>query len=130
MPEEHIKHLVQGYNSKQNDTDGEIFRKIISSRDDSEARSYWLNELSSTKRNDVRQLIKNRRYATIFDPIRDIPGLFANIQLGQLHRLLGMGCDEVLWPVPMAIANGIRKSHVRSKRSPKYGSTISYKIWI
>lgn len=99
MPEEHIKLLVQGYNYKQNDTDGEIFRKIISSREDAEARSYWLNELSSTKRNDVRQLIKNRRYTTIFDPIRDIPGLFANIQLGQLHRLLGMGCDEVLKPL-------------------------------
>jgi hypothetical protein len=95
MPEEHIKHLVQGYNYKQNDTEGEIFRKIIISRENPKERSYWLNELSSTKRYHVQQLINNRFYATIFDPISDIPGLFTNIQLGRLQRLHGIGCDEV-----------------------------------
>jgi hypothetical protein len=95
MPEEHIKRLVQGYNYTQNDTDGEIFRKIISNRENARERSYWLKKLSPTKQNDVRQFTKNRLYATIFDPVKDIPGLFTNIELGQLHRLPGMGCDEV-----------------------------------
>jgi hypothetical protein len=53
MPKEHIKHLVQGYNYKQNDIEGEIFRKIIISRENPKERSYWLNELSSTKRYHV-----------------------------------------------------------------------------
>jgi hypothetical protein len=40
MPEEHIKHLVQGYNYKQNNTEGEIFRKIIISRENPKERLY------------------------------------------------------------------------------------------
>lgn len=55
----------------------------------------WWARLTETKRKDLRQLLKDERYAVAFDALLDWPGLWTTIKLGSLHRLLCLKCDEV-----------------------------------
>lgn len=55
----------------------------------------WWARLTETKRKDLRQLLRDERYALAFDALLDWPGLWTTIKLGSLHRLLCLKCDEV-----------------------------------
>ena len=79
-------------------SDGEIFRKIrlYHQQKETDLERKWWARLSESKRKDLEQLLKNERYADAFDDLLGWPGLWYPIQLGTLHRLLTMRCDEVL----------------------------------
>ncbi|KAF2850623.1 hypothetical protein T440DRAFT_356087, partial [Plenodomus tracheiphilus IPT5] len=78
-------------------SDGEIFRKIrlYHRVNDQEAQKRWWSRLEKSKPKDLRQLLRRPSIAAGFDALIDMPGLWAKLQLGALHRLLVLKCDEV-----------------------------------
>lgn len=77
--------------------DGEVFRRILLCRRRQEELSerQWWACIDKSKPKDLRQLLKNRLLTAAFESLVDIPGLWAKLQLGTLHRLLALRCDEV-----------------------------------
>lgn len=88
--------IVEAFGNEQPFSDGEIFHKILyyRQRNDDESENRWWSRLTSTKEKDLRQLLKNKRFQDAFYALNDIPELFYPIQLGTLHRFLGLKCDE------------------------------------
>ena len=83
--------------NEQKPADGEIFRKIrlYHRANDQSSEDRWWACLDRSKLKDLRQLTKRRQIIAAFDELIDMPGLWAPIQLGALHRLLALKCDEV-----------------------------------
>jgi hypothetical protein len=74
--------LAEEYLNEKPPSDGEIFRKI---------RQY---HLANDEANDLKQLLKDARFANAFDSMLPWPGLWAPVKLGSLHRLLCLKGDE------------------------------------
>lgn len=89
--------LAEDFNNEKPHTDGEIFHKIrtYSREREKELERKWWARLTETKRKDLRQLLRDERYAQAFDAMLPWPGLWTTIKLGSLHRLLCLKCDEV-----------------------------------
>ena len=64
------------------------------------SENQWWAYLDNSKPKDLRQLLKNYALTSAFDSLLDMSGLWAKFQLGALHRLLALKCDEVrLYPL-------------------------------
>ena len=89
--------IVEAYSNEQKPSDGEIFRKIrlYHRENDQEAEKRWWSRLEKSKPKDLRQLFRRPSLTASFDALIDMPGLWAKLQLGALHRLLVLKCDEV-----------------------------------
>lgn len=96
-PKPILVRIIESYSNEQKPSDGEIFRKIrLYHRDnDQEAQNRWWSRLEKSKPKDLRQLFRRPSLAAGFDALIDMPGLWAKLQLGALHRLLVLKCDEV-----------------------------------
>ena len=92
-----MNRIIESYANEQKPADGEIFRKIrlYHRANDQSAEDRWWACLDRSKLKDLRQLIKRPQLLAAFDELIDMPGLWARIQLGALHRLLALKCDEV-----------------------------------
>ncbi|CAN9092239.1 unnamed protein product [Alternaria alternata] len=88
--------IVEAYSNEQKPSDGEIFRKIrlYHRENDQEAEKKWWSRLEKSKPKDLRQLFRRPSLTASFDALIDMPGLWAKLQLGALHRLLVLKCDE------------------------------------
>ena len=88
--------LAEEYLNEKPPSDGEIFRKIRQYYNDSDESNElkWWARLTETKRKDLKQLLKDARFANAFDSMLPWPGLWAPVKLGSLHRLLCLKCDE------------------------------------
>lgn len=93
-PEPVLARIVE---SEEMPPDREIFRKILLNRRLHEelSENQWWAYIDNSKPKDLRQLLKNRPLAAAFESLVDMPGLWAKLQLGALHRLLVLKCDEV-----------------------------------
>lgn len=90
--------IIECNANEQPYSDGEIFRKIrlYHRKDDKSSEQKWWARLTKTKQKDVQQLLKNHSDLThAFDSLIDMPGLWYPVQLGTLHRLLTLRCNEV-----------------------------------
>jgi hypothetical protein len=89
--------IIESYSNEQKPSDGEIFRKIrlYHRENNQEAQKRWWSRLEKSKPKDLRQLFKRPSLVAGFDALIDMPGLWARLQLGALHRLLVLKCDEV-----------------------------------
>ena len=89
--------LAEDYLNEKASTDGEIFYKIrlYHHKQDKNAENKWWARLTENKRKDLRQMLRDERYAEAFDSMLAWPGLWSTIKLGSLHRLLCLKCDEV-----------------------------------
>lgn len=90
--------LAEEYLNEKPPSDGEIFYKIRQyhlANDEANELKWWAR-LTETKRKDLKQLLRDTRYANAFDSMLPWPGLWAPVKLGSLHRLLCLKCDEVL----------------------------------
>jgi hypothetical protein len=89
--------IIESYSNEQKPSDGEIFRKIrlYHRENNQEAQKRWWSRLEKSKPKDLRQLFRRPLLAAGFDALIDMPGLWAKLQLGALHRLLVLKCDEV-----------------------------------
>jgi hypothetical protein len=96
-PSETLTQIIESYAHEQRPCDGEIFRKIrLYHRDnDEDSENRWWACLQKSKLKDLRQLLKRRDLVFAFDGLIDMPGLWTKVQIGALHRLLALKCDEV-----------------------------------
>jgi hypothetical protein len=96
-PKPVLVRIIESYSNEQKPSDGEIFRKIrlYHRENDQEAQKRWWSCLEKSKPKDLRQLLRRPSLAAGFDALIDMPGLWARLQLGALHRLLVLKCDEV-----------------------------------
>ena len=88
--------LAEEYLNEKPPSDGEIFRKIRQyhlANDEANELKWWAR-LTETKRKDLKQLLKDARFANAFDSMLPWPGLWAPVKLGSLHRLLCLKGDE------------------------------------
>jgi hypothetical protein len=88
--------LAEEYLNEKPPSDGEIFCKIRQyhlANDEANELKWWAR-LTETKRKDLKQLLKDARFANAFDSMLPWPGLWAPVKLGSLHRLLCLKCDE------------------------------------
>lgn len=92
-----LSRITEAFGNEQRPSDGEIFRKIryYHRTGDEESENRWWACLECSKPKDLRQLIKNTKLIAAFDALIDMPGLWSKVQLGALHRLLALRCDEV-----------------------------------
>lgn len=92
-----LSRIIELYSNEQRPSDGDIFRKILLYRrsNDGLSENQWWAYMDNSKPKDLRQLLKNRLLASAFGCLVDMPGLWAKIQLGALHRLLALKCVEV-----------------------------------
>ncbi|KAK6428816.1 hypothetical protein LTR95_015037 [Oleoguttula sp. CCFEE 5521] len=92
------RQLAEEYSNERAHGDGEILHKIRSchKRGDRDNENKWLARLTESKRKDLRQLLRDHRFAAALDDLLPWFGLWQPIQLGTLHRLLTMKCDEEL----------------------------------
>jgi hypothetical protein len=89
--------IIEKYSHEQAFRDGTIFRKIlIYHRKNAISEAKWWARLSPTKTSDLRQLLKNIHIADAFEACVKYKSLWAPIQLGSLHRLNTLKCDEVI----------------------------------
>ena len=58
-------------------------------------KKWWARLDSKSKRGHLTRLLKNNELAEAFHALLDYPGLWSDFQLGTLHRILPMRCDEV-----------------------------------
>ncbi|KAF1937075.1 hypothetical protein EJ02DRAFT_477864 [Clathrospora elynae] len=96
-PKPVLVRIIESYSNKQKPSDGEIFRKIrlYHRENDQEAQKrWWSPRLEKSKPKDLRQLFRRPLLAAGFNALIDMPGLWAKLQLGALHRLLVLKCDE------------------------------------
>jgi hypothetical protein len=96
-PKPVLVRIIESYSNEKKPSDGEIFRKIrlYHRENDQEAQTRWWSRLEKSKPKDLRQLLRRHTLAAGFDALIDMPGLWARLQLGALHRLLVLKCDEV-----------------------------------
>lgn len=96
-PKPVLARIVESFSNEQRPSDGEIFRKILLYRrlHDELLENQWWAYIDNSKPKNLRQLLKNRPLAAAFESLVDMPGLWAKLQLGALHRLLAVKCDEV-----------------------------------
>ena len=90
-------HKIEKYENERPFSDGEIFRSIrlYARSGDTDKENKWWARLSTSKRKDVRQLLKNPRFTSAFDKLVDKRGLWTSLHLGTLHRFLTLRCEEV-----------------------------------
>jgi hypothetical protein len=98
--------MIETYMSEQKPSDGEVFRKIrfYYRQKEEEAENRWWARLDNSKPKDLRQLVKRETLISAFDKLIDMPGLWVKVQLGALHRLLALKCDEVRVLPPLAVS--------------------------
>jgi hypothetical protein len=96
-PKSVLVRIIESYSNEQKPSDGEIFRKIrlYHRENNQEAQKRWWSRLEKSKPKDLRQLFRRPSLVAGFDALIDMPGLWAKLQLGALHRLLVLKCDEV-----------------------------------
>lgn len=96
-PKPVLVRIIELYSNEQKPLDGEIFQKIrlYHRENDQEAQKRWWSLLEKSKPKDLRQLFRRPLLAAGFDALIDMLGLWAKLQLGALHRLLVLKCDEV-----------------------------------
>lgn len=107
LPPSPCLRLTEEYCNERAPCDGEIFYKIRQyhlANDESNELKWWAR-LTETKRKDLKQLLKDVRYAKAFDGMLPWPGLWAPVKLGSLHRLLCMKCDEVRLDASLPISS-------------------------
>ncbi|KAI1537805.1 ATPase [Pyrenophora tritici-repentis] len=95
-PKPLLVRIIESYSNEQKPSDGEIFRKIrlYHRENDQEAQKRWWSRLEKSKPKDLRQLFRRPTLTVGFDALIDMPGLWPKLQLGALHRLLVLKCDE------------------------------------
>ncbi|KAI1680263.1 DUF3723 containing protein [Pyrenophora tritici-repentis] len=96
-PKPVLVQIIESFANEQKPSDGEVFRKIrlYHRENDEEAQKRWWSRLEKSKPKDLRQLLRRPMLIAGFDALIDMPGLWAKVQLGALHRLLVLKCDEV-----------------------------------
>lgn len=104
---EFLRSLRERFPNDRQPPDGLIYRNIRlysgslnGVRNVSALKHWWSvleNGLRSRKRSYLKTFLKRKKeIAEAFDSLIPIPGLWADMHIGLLHKLGAMRCDEVL----------------------------------
>ncbi|EKG09993.1 hypothetical protein MPH_12955 [Macrophomina phaseolina MS6] len=98
LPTDMCIEIIEESLHEQQYSDGDIFRKIRTyhKQGDEKSERKWWARLSNTKQKDLKQLFKIPELTDAFDNLVGMPGMWQSFQLGTLHRLLTLHCDEEL----------------------------------
>ncbi|KAH7033932.1 hypothetical protein B0J12DRAFT_766202, partial [Macrophomina phaseolina] len=98
LPTDICIEIIEESLHEQQYSDGDIFRKIRTyhKQGDEKSERKWWARLSNTKQKDLKQLFKSPELTDAFDNLVGMPGMWQSFQLGTLHRLLTLHCDEEL----------------------------------
>lgn len=91
--------LIEEYANERKPHDGEIYRKIRQYQLEGNVQfvERWKLRLSSqNKLKRLQQLSARVEVREAFDALLPITGLWAGLNIGSLHRMLALKCDEVL----------------------------------
>jgi hypothetical protein len=99
--------LIEEYSCEKKPDDGEIYRKIreyqgYGGGGNPYFESRWwalLHGISSHKSDNMKQIIRNPDFRAAFDIQLDVPGLGGGMSLGSTHKVFGMKCHEVRFPL-------------------------------
>lgn len=87
--------MMTEYKHEQPASDGAIARNILLCWTTKARQSSWWARLSKSKQRDLRQLLKVDAFREVLLRLTDFPGMWEPLEIGSLHRLLTMRCDEV-----------------------------------
>lgn len=95
MKDEAKSYLAEGFSKE--DGGGVKFRRIrLHNRSgNTYYRSLWLNCLSDEETRSYKALLKRPQLIEALDELIDIPGLWADMRMSRMYKLIGMKCDEV-----------------------------------
>lgn len=77
-------------------SDGEIYNKLRSDNLDFSERKDWLRRLSKCKESILNMLLRHTNIRNSLDKLSIFPGLWAGLQLGNIHKHLALHCEEEL----------------------------------
>ncbi|OJD10549.1 hypothetical protein ACJ73_09760, partial [Blastomyces percursus] len=90
--------IVDEYSNEKPPSDGEVYWKVRQYQYEANSRfeERWKSRLSSNKAKRFRQLSSPAHVdiRAAFDALLAIPGLWNGMNLGSLHRVLALNCDE------------------------------------
>jgi hypothetical protein len=97
IPDKVADCIREGFVNEAAYADGEIFRKIrfYQRSQNLQAENKWWARLTLGKTKDLQRLLKNQSLAEAFERLVDFPGFWSTVQLGTLHRILPLRCNEV-----------------------------------
>ena len=93
-------YLAEEYLYKKDLDDGKFYCKIRGHQRDGneyfEAR-WWarLDAISDVKKGRLERLFRDEKMTAAFNFVLEFPALAGGIMIGNLHKLLGIGCDKV-----------------------------------
>lgn len=107
LPAQLARDLREQYPNVRKPPDGLIYQKIryyqghLDGPRDGDAEQHWWAILESQPRSKkskyLQQFLKHSTLPQAFDGLLTIPGLWAGMQFGTLHKLIALRCDEVLF---------------------------------
>jgi Protein of unknown function (DUF3723) len=106
--------LIDEYSAERIPDDGEFYRKIRGyqqERSPQFEKQWWarLNDVSPSKKSKLERLFRNPDWKAAFDLVLDIPALDDGIEIGNLHTIIGMRCEEVSrFQLCIFVANNFR----------------------
>lgn len=78
-------------------SDGEVYLKVCHDDTlDGSERANWRKRLSKCKEDIFRMLLRHEKVVGSLDRLRIFPGLWSDLQLGNIHKHLAMHCDDNL----------------------------------
>ncbi|KFY82850.1 hypothetical protein V498_08432 [Pseudogymnoascus sp. VKM F-4517 (FW-2822)] len=77
-------------------SDGEIYLKIVEAKTFGLEKNFqlWQKRLSACKQKCLKSLLDNDGISGALNELRDFPGLWKGLELGNAKRLLALHCDE------------------------------------
>ncbi|KMU81600.1 hypothetical protein CISG_09213 [Coccidioides immitis RMSCC 3703] len=88
--------LVDEYSNKQPPSDGEVYQKVRQYEYEANTchKDCWITCLSENKAKCLQQLLHHDHIWAGFDSLLVIPELWSGMNIGSLHQVITLNCDE------------------------------------
>ncbi|KMU92146.1 hypothetical protein CIHG_09956 [Coccidioides immitis H538.4] len=88
--------LVDEYSNKQLPSDGEVYQKVRQYEYEANTchKDCWITCLSENKAKCLQQLLHHDHIWAGFDSLLVIPELWSRMNIGSLHQVITLNCDE------------------------------------
>lgn len=89
--------LIEEYSNEAKPADGEIYRKIrqYHFEKNTSFEKRWWTRLTPHGAKNLKQLLRHDEFTAAFDPLLEIPGLWAGMRISTIHKMMAIKCDEV-----------------------------------
>jgi hypothetical protein len=124
--------LTEGFVNEEGPGDGELYYKIrmYNKEQRSSLEAKWTTWLKGNRAANLNGLTKHKGMTEAFDALLDIPGLWQDMQLTKLHKLIGLYTHEV-WrlsprspPANMRLNRSVSATSATSSESGRAWSAV------